>query len=102
MAQLLMMVTKMVETLIEQGGPIAVRQGNWKLISAGKAPGNKKKVVVEDNDRPPRDTGAGGGLQLFNLADDLAETKNLTEQQPDKTNELAEILRKAREAGRTR
>jgi hypothetical protein len=31
-----------------------------------------------------------------------AETKNLADQQPDKTNELAEILRKARETGRTR
>ncbi len=90
------------DTLIEQGGPIAVRQGNWKLISTGKAPGNKKKVVTEDKDRAPRDTGASSGLQLFNLADDLAETKNLADQQPDKTNELAEILRKARDAGRTR
>ena len=90
------------ETLIEQGGPISVRQGNWKLISTEKAPGNKKKVPVEDKDRAPRDTGAGGGLQLFNLADDLAETKNLADQQPDKTNELAEILRKAHETGRTR
>lgn len=90
------------DILIEQGGPIAVRQGNWKLISTGKAPGNKKKVVVEDKDRAPRDTGANSGLQLFNLADDLAETKNLADQQPEKANELAEILRKAREAGRTR
>ena len=90
------------ETLIEQGSPIAVRQGNWKLISTGKAPGNKKKVVVEDKDRAPRDTGAGGGLQLFNLVNDLAETKNLADQQPEKTKELAEILRKARETGRTR
>ena len=90
------------ETLLEQGGPIVVRQGNSKLISTGKAPGNKKKVVVEDKDRAPRDTGASSGLQLFNLADDLAETKNLAEQQPEKANELAEILRKARETGRTR
>ena len=90
------------ETLIEQGGPIAVRQGNWKLISTGKAPGNKKKVVVEDKDRAPRDTGASSGLQLFNLADDLAETKNVADHQPEKTKELAEILRKARETGRTR
>ncbi|QOV87611.1 hypothetical protein [Humisphaera borealis] len=59
-------------------------------------------AAVEDNDRPPRDTGAGAGLQLFNLADDLAEKKNLADQQPEKARELAEILRKAREAGRTR
>jgi hypothetical protein len=61
-----------------------------------------RKVVLEENDAPPRDTGAGGGLQLFNLADDLAETKNLAEQMPDKTKELQAILDKARAAGRTR
>jgi hypothetical protein len=90
--------------LIEQGGPMAVRQGSWKLIVAQKAPAKAppKKVTLEDNDRPVRDTGAGGGLQLFNLAEDLAETKNITEQQPEKTKELQEILDKARAAGRTR
>jgi len=85
------------EGMIEQGGPLAVRQGLWKLVVAQKAP--PKKVKLEDNDPPPRDTGAGGGLQLFNLADDLAETKNLAEQQPDKTKELNDILTKARADG---
>jgi len=80
------------DILIEQGGPLGVRQGLWKLIVAQKAP--PRKIALEDNDRPVRDTGAGGGLQLFNLADDLAETKNLAEQQPDKAKELAEILTK--------
>jgi arylsulfatase A-like enzyme len=87
-------------TLIEQGGPLAVRLDLWKLVVAQKAP--PRKIALEDNDRQPRDTGAGGGLQLFNLADDLAETKNLADQQPDKTTELKEILQKARAAGRTR
>jgi arylsulfatase A-like enzyme len=87
--------------LIEQGGPMAVRQGQWKLVVAQKAP-PRKPQQLEDNDRPVRDTGAGGGLQLFNLAEDLAETKNLAEQQPEKTKELEEILNKAKAAGRTR
>ena len=88
------------DVLIEQGGPPAVRKGLWKLIVAQKAP--PRKIALEDNDRQPRDTGAGGGLQLFNLAEDPGETKNLAEQQPDKTKELQEILTKARAAGRTR
>jgi arylsulfatase A-like enzyme len=88
------------KTLIEQGGPLAVRDELWKLVVAQKAP--PRKIALEDNDAPPRDTGAGGGLQLFNLAEDPAETKNLAEQQPDKTKELQDILTKAREAGRTR
>jgi arylsulfatase A-like enzyme len=89
------------DILIEQGGPMAIRKGPWKLVVAtkGVAP---RKVVLEENDAPPRDTGAGGGLQLFNLADDIAETKNLAEQMPDKTKELQDILAKARTDGRTR
>ena len=92
------------DVLIEQGGPLSVRQGLWKLIVAQKfaqkaAP---KKPGLEDNDKPVRDTGAGGGLQLFNLAEDLGETKNVAEQQPEKAKELEEILSKAKAAGRSR
>ena len=93
------------DVLIEQGGPLSVRQGLWKLVVAQKKPAPPappKKPGLEDNDRPVRDTGAGGGLQLFNLAEDLAETKNLIEQQPEKAKEMEEILNKARAAGRTR
>ncbi|MEP6668245.1 MAG: arylsulfatase [Chthoniobacter sp.] len=88
------------DVLIEQGGPMAVRQGLWKLIIAQKAP--PKKVTLEDNDRPVRDTGAGGSLQLFNLAEDLAETKNVADQQAEKVKELSDLLTKARADGRTR
>jgi arylsulfatase A-like enzyme len=93
------------DVLIEQGGPLSVRQGLWKLVVAQKRAQPQtppKKQGLEDNDRPVRDTGAGGGLQLFNLAEDLAETKNVAEQQPEKVKELGEILNKAKEAGRTR
>jgi len=89
------------DILIEQGGPLSVRQGLWKLIVAQKAP-PKKPMAVEDHDRPVRDTGAGGGLQLFNLAEDIGEKKNLAEQQPDKVKELQDLLIKTRAAGRTR
>ena len=88
--------------LIEQGGPMAVRQGLWKLVVAQKSKNPPRRMKIEDNDPPPRDTGAGGGLQLFNLADDLAETKNLAEQEPERTKELNAILDKARADGRTR
>ncbi len=92
------------DVLIEQGGPLSVRQGQWKLVvaqkGAQKAP--PKKQGLEDNDRPVRDTGAGGGLQLFNLAEDLAEKTNVAEQQPEKVKEMEEILNKAKAAGRTR
>jgi arylsulfatase A-like enzyme len=90
------------ETLIEQGGPMAVRQGLWKLVVAQKSKNPPRRMKLEDNDPPPRDTGAGGGLQLFNLADDLSETKSLSEQMPDKVKELNAIYDKAKADGRTR
>jgi arylsulfatase A-like enzyme len=68
------------ETLIEQGGgvAVAVRKGPWKLI-----PGNP-------------------GPQAFNLAADPGETKNVAADHPDVVTELRSALREARERGRTR
>jgi arylsulfatase A len=64
---------------------LAVRKGPWKLIpDAGK----KKKDVA--------------GPQLFNLADDLAETKNLAAEKPEVVKELSVLLAKVREEPRSR
>jgi len=65
------------DQLVEQGSSIAVRQGNWKLIEAGKA-----------------------GPQLYNLADDLAETTDVAAEHPDKVKELAKLLADIRKSGR--
>jgi arylsulfatase A-like enzyme len=75
------------ESLVVQGGNVAlaVRKGPWKLIpDAGK----KKKDVA--------------GPQLFNLADDLAETKNLAAEKPEVVKELSVLLAKVREEPRSR
>lgn len=63
------------EFIIEQAanGQLSVRKGEWKFISAGKA-----------------------GPQLFNLTEDVAETKNLSEGHPDKVKELSHLLEKIR------
>jgi arylsulfatase A-like enzyme len=63
-------------------GPMAVRQGPWKLIM----PGPKAK----------------GGPMLFNLADDLGEQKNLATTMPDKVKELRVLLTKRRSEKQTR
>lgn len=63
-------------------GPMAVRQGPWKLIQP-----------------PPR---AKAQPQLFNLASDLGETKNLSMQHPQKVEELTAILARCRAQQRTR
>ena len=62
-------------------GPFAIRQGMWKLVGGGAV--NAKKAQ-------------GNGAQLFNLADDLGETKNLADKNPEKVKELTELLRQIR------
>jgi len=69
-------------------GPFAIRQGPWKYLpgaAGGADPKSKKKKA-----------GAEAGPQLYNLADDPAETKNLAAAHPDKVKELAELLAKVR------
>jgi arylsulfatase A-like enzyme len=74
------------ETAVFMGGgttgPLTIRQGSWKYIQPG---------------------GRGGAaVQLFNLADDLGEEKNLAAQYPDKVKELAALLEQIRKATNSR
>lgn len=66
--------------LVEHARDLALRKGPWKFIPArGKGPG-----------------------ELFNLADDLGESKNLAAQKPELAGELSALLEKLRADGRTR
>jgi hypothetical protein len=40
--------------------------------------------------------------QLYNLKDDLGETKNIAKENPEKLKELEELLQKIKDDGRTR
>jgi len=62
------------------GGVLAIRQGNWKLIMGPDAGSSAKQV----------DPIKGPDVQLYDLARDLGETKNVT-------GENAEIVKKLRE-----
>ena len=64
-----------------QGG-YAIRRGDWKLI-----------LEVDKKDRPP--------VQLFNLADDLGERKNLAAQYPERVAELRALMAKLVADGRS-
>jgi arylsulfatase A-like enzyme len=75
------------ETLVEHAAGLGFRKGPWKYIPPGGGPARR---------------GQGAAEQLYNLADDLGETKNLAVEKGDLAKELAELLKKAREAGRTR
>jgi arylsulfatase A-like enzyme len=80
--------------LVEQAGVLSLRQGSWKLIDTGKGP----KVLANTG----TETGQASDVQLYNLAEDLGETKNVAAQHPDRVKEMRERLEKLRSAGRSR
>ena len=67
------------DVLIEQAGKLSIRKGSWKYIS----PGPKAKPSAPG--------------ELYNLADDLAETRNLAADKPEIVAELRETLAKIRD-----
>ncbi|MHC4176006.1 MAG: sulfatase family protein [Planctomycetota bacterium] len=68
-------------------GAFVVRQGPWKLILG--TPGSGGWVAPRDKDPVE---GAPG--QLYNLADDPAEERNLWDEKPDEVKRLAALLDK--------
>lgn len=81
------------EHLIEQANVLALRQGDWKYIEPGQGP---KRLAATNTESGQDPLG-----QLFNLKDDPGETKNITTE-PDKKRQIADLLKKIREAGRSR
>jgi len=69
-------------------GVPSLRQGTWKLILASGSGGWSKG-------------GDGQPIQLYNLAEDLGETKNLAAQQPERVAEMRALLEKVITAGRS-
>jgi arylsulfatase A-like enzyme len=82
------------ETLVEQAGVLSLRHGDWKFIPSGQGPKRAANTNTELGNEP-----AG---QLFNLADDPGETKNLAAENADRVKEMAAMLNKIRELVRTR
>lgn len=70
-------------------GPFAVRQGEWKLITAG--PGGYGKVAKSANKPAPPAV-----PQLYNLRADPAEAENLAGANPNKVAEMQQRLQRIR------
>jgi arylsulfatase A-like enzyme len=80
--------------LVEHAGTLSLIQGDWKYIEPGKGARFNKNTNTElGNDPQP---------QLYNLRDDLGEKNNLAAQNPEKVQEMAALLRRIREKGRSR
>jgi arylsulfatase A-like enzyme len=84
--------------LIEHAGGLALRKGPWKFIPNSPKPPVKQAEPGDKSTGPPDPR----GIQLFNLAEDAGESKNLAEQHPDKIKELSELLDQIRKNGRSR
>ena len=74
--------------LVEQGGPICLRQKAWKFIPA--SPGAAK------NNATNSETGNAPGPQLYDLSKDLGERQNLAKTQPEQVQRMAAALESAR------
>jgi arylsulfatase A-like enzyme len=77
------------ESLVEQASVTSLRKGQWKYIPAGRGP----KVQANTN----TETGNAPAGQLYNLADDPGETRNLADKHPERMQELAQELERIRE-----
>jgi arylsulfatase A-like enzyme len=73
---------------------MALIKGDWKYIVPSKRPGYNKFTDIE--------TGADPLPQLYNVASDIGETKNLATKNPEKLMELELLYQKINEDGRTR
>lgn len=76
------------------GGMFAIREGPWKLILGQGGGGFRWVNQPADPDKPRN--------QLYNLADDPGETKNLVGTQPQIEARLRSLLREIQFSGRSR
>jgi arylsulfatase A-like enzyme len=72
------------DQLVEHAGVLSLRQGGWKLIE----PSNGPKVIANTN----AETGQAGEFQLYNLEEDLGETKDVAALYPDRVQTMRTLL----------
>jgi len=63
------------------GGMMAIRRGDWKLVKTREGP------LIDVDPSVLHDLSEAG---LYNLSEDIGETKNLASERPDKVRELSE------------
>ena len=88
--------------VIHNGGVgLAIRQGDWKYIPGRPGAGKKKsveKVSLHDGEAADQAEDLSNDL-LFNLAEDVAETRNVAAAHPELVRQLRARLSQAREQG---
>jgi arylsulfatase A-like enzyme len=74
--------------LVESSDGIALREGNWKLIP----PHEGADLVVKDEEGRKRVVHGSADVQLFDLASDPAESRNVAGQHADIVGEMTQLL----------
>ena len=80
--------------LVEHANVLSLIKGNWKYIEPGKGPKINKNTNTELGIDPEQ--------QLYNLRDDLGEKHNVASEHPEVVKEMAGLLKKIKDDGRTR
>ena len=81
------------KNLIEHAGSLALLEDDWKLI----APSNGPKM----NENTHTEMGNNGAPQLYNVAADLGETRDLSAKEPDRVQRMTAELNLIRAGGRS-
>jgi arylsulfatase A-like enzyme len=79
------------EWLVEQASVLSLREGSWKFITPGKGPSIQKVTNTEMGNDP-----AG---QLYNLAEDPGETRNLINADPTRAARMRQRLEQISKGG---
>lgn len=93
--QLLGKSTVSRDHFVQQGiSTMALIKGEWKYI----VPSDRPKINANTN----TEMGTDPEPQLYNLKEDLGETKNLAKENPEKLKEMETLFQKIKDDGRTR
>jgi arylsulfatase A-like enzyme len=79
---------------VHHSNRLALREGSWKYIPAGPGQAVLTNTATETGNAPVD--------QLYDLARDLGETRNVAAQHPERVRAMAARLRSIRDAGRSR
>ncbi len=74
-------------------GVFAIRQGPWKYVAVGRAPGGPKMSPWARE---------GATAQLYHLGDDPGETRDVRDRHPDVADRLSKLLNQYRDRGSSR
>jgi len=81
---------------------LSIRRGNWKYLDHTGSGGNNYEKNPELKPYILPDTGPGAPGQLYDLAADPGETKNLYFEHPEIVKELKALLEQSKASGRSR